>query len=51
MYIPCELEYDLSKFSLENLHKLNTIYQKFCNNNNKYSSSTIENIDNESDNK
>ncbi|PKY52230.1 hypothetical protein RhiirA4_469734 [Rhizophagus irregularis] len=28
----------------------NTNYQKFCNNNNKYSS-TIENIDNESDDK
>ncbi|CAB4481409.1 hypothetical protein RhiirA1_429334, partial [Rhizophagus irregularis] len=48
--VPCELEYDLSKFSLDNLHKLVIFTTQHCNNNNKYSSS-IENIDNESDGK
>ncbi|RGB30351.1 hypothetical protein C1646_765453 [Rhizophagus diaphanus] len=43
-HIPCELEYDLSKFSLENLHKLVIFTTQHCNNNNKYSTS-IENID------
>src|SRR5437763_10806082 len=29
--IPCELEYDLSKFNLENLHKLAIITAQICN--------------------
>jgi hypothetical protein len=41
--IPCELEYDLSKFSLENLQKLAIFTTQHCNNNNKYSSSIFSN--------
>ncbi|CAB4376583.1 unnamed protein product [Rhizophagus irregularis] len=43
--IPCELEYDLSKFSLENLHKLVIFTTQHCNNDNKYSSSISSNED------
>ncbi|GES95484.1 hypothetical protein GLOIN_2v1779527 [Rhizophagus clarus] len=46
--IPCELEYDLSKFSLTNLHKLAIFFTQDCNNNNKYPSSISSN-DNECD--
>ncbi|GBB89642.1 hypothetical protein RclHR1_01640004 [Rhizophagus clarus] len=51
--IPCELEYDLSKFSLDNLHKLMIFTTQNCNNDNKYSSSVSSNetVDNESDDK
>jgi hypothetical protein len=46
--IPCELEYDLSKFSLENLQKLAIFTTQHCNNNNKYPSiSSNENISDE----
>ncbi|GBB83581.1 hypothetical protein RclHR1_10290003 [Rhizophagus clarus] len=47
--IPCELEYDLSNFSLENLHKLAiSITTQHCNNNDKHPSSISSN-DNKSD--
>ncbi|GBC09833.1 hypothetical protein RclHR1_09150004 [Rhizophagus clarus] len=47
--VPCELEYDLSKFSLESLHKLMIFTTKHCNNDNKYPSSIPSNkiIENE----
>jgi hypothetical protein len=49
--VPCELEYDLSKFSLENLHKLVICTTQNCINDNKYPSSITENIANKSDDK
>src|SRR2546421_9503293 len=37
--VPCELEYNLSKFALEDLQKLVIFTTPNCNDNNKYSSS------------
>ena|SRR2546423_1337344 len=34
--VPCELEYDLSNFSLENLHKLAIFTTQHCNNDSSY---------------
>ncbi|GBC10270.1 hypothetical protein RclHR1_00950007 [Rhizophagus clarus] len=41
--VPCELEYDLSRFSLENLHKLVIFTTQHCNNNSNYPSSNSSN--------
>jgi hypothetical protein len=35
--VPCELEYDLSNFTLENLQKLAIFTTQHCSNNNSYS--------------
>jgi hypothetical protein len=44
--IPYELQYDLSKFSLESLHELVNFTTQHCNNDNKYPSSSISFNDN-----